>query len=62
MCFADINECWNDCACTGDEICENVQGSYICRPPTPGIYIIDIYNSVLRSQKVQEIYLEILCL
>ena len=71
ICFADINECWNDCACTGDEICENVPGSYICRLPTPGIMllfyskqnfkIIVIYNSVLRLQKVQEIYFEILC-
>ena len=71
ICFSDINECWNDCACTGDDICENVPGSYICRPPTPGIMllfyskqnfkIIVIYYSVLRLQKVQQIYFEILC-
>ncbi|CAB4002444.1 fibrillin-2-like isoform X48, partial [Paramuricea clavata] len=33
----DINECWNNCACPGDEICENVRGSYTCRPGEPEI-------------------------
>ena len=71
ICLADINECWNDCACTGDEICENMPGSYICRAPTPGIMqlfyckqnfrIIIIFNSVSRLKKVQEIYFQILC-
>ena len=36
--FADINECWNNCACSGDEICENVRGSYTCRPRESGIF------------------------
>ena len=54
ICFADINECWNDCACTGDDICENVPGSYICRPPTPGIMLL-FYSK--RNFKIIVIYI-----
>ena len=38
ICFpvADIDECWNSCACPTGHGCVNLEGSYECRPPEPG--------------------------
>ena len=45
MFVSDIDECWNSCACSGEERCENLEGSFVCNDPLLGMtYVKNLLN------------------